>query len=312
MLESNRNEKEKNRPIDILTHNTNVIWIDHHEGTANIAEFLKNHGVTLVTSYSDAVKEAESSKTPTTKVDDKNLLSLDQHRHENLKDRTKGNFTDFTCTTALIEMLWNHSESNYEKWLALVAQVHDFGFIQNDFPLTYGFAKRLQGLITYYNYTTNISSIIYLIEVIAKGQDWMNGPDRFNGTWQIDYDNFCLLSEMSERAFLDNCKIVEIRSKAVLIGYASAILPLKDTIRMVIKRHQQQIDAVWVIFGPPVNNTLFFSSKMNNYNPVPFCEFMGGGGRESDGGFQLPFLVTKDNFTQAKEFFIKKIIELES
>ena len=103
-------------------------------------------------------------------------------------------------------------------------------------------------------------------------------------------------------------EIITIGKRKFLIAFGDGLIYQKETIRdWQNATDEAGVDGFLVIFN--INTALFFRGRQSDFDAVPFCRYMGGGGREGNGGFSVNRDVAATNFLEIKNEIIEKMRE---
>jgi len=287
-------------------------WIDHHKATRINAQFLAKNGVVPITSLESIVESTRGRLLNIQSYINPTVLRKRMQRASTWANIYPECFVDL-CTSALVEMMFNKTNCEYSKWLAGHAQVHDFSILHERCPDTYRLTKRLQKIITYYNFKADVYSLVRLIEIIAKGANWLDVQGKFIDHLDKALTEYGLEANKSWQDLRQNQCMMEFDELKFLFSIASTSIYSKDTIRFFINDYKEPIHAALLIFKSPIgfgqDSALFFKGTIPGYDCVPFCTFLGGGGRDGDGGFTIPTKVTAYSLSDTKKWFRQKMHE---
>jgi len=181
--------------------------------------------------------------------------------------------------------------------LATIAQVNDYPGEEKMTGIIARSGDRIQQAISCLNYFSREEDLQKLINLIALGENWMAFVNSVLAEceWHI----------MRARSYLArNQKVLQIGGFDFLLATVDPILPQKQLLRKMRSEHAGKVDGCVVFFSDPANNVLFFSDPVRcSFSAQKFCTYMGGGGRDGDGGFSAKFL----DFSDFLSFFEQKM-----
>ncbi|MFA6551685.1 MAG: hypothetical protein WCV41_04125, partial [Patescibacteria group bacterium] len=194
------------------------------------------------------------------------------------------------CSARLVINLFPRIERNDDiLWLSNFAQASDYANecekhinIWRDRLAT---AEKLQAIISFYNYKQDNQALQELADKLASGKDWYNNGELDDGLQGV-LKKYVEESTQAKQNLLVNSSRCDIGNYKFSLHFASGLVYSKDTMRRVLEKLPADITGVIVVFGNPANNALFFKGD-DSFNAVPFCHYMGGGGRGSNGGFPV-------------------------
>lgn len=206
---------------------------------------------------------------------------LEKYGHEIIMGDKEG-----ICASKLIQGKLFPGDS-YLKKMAQIAQFNDYPPAKLDINgmfLQCGLG--LQKIISYHNAGDDIQSLADLIDFIAKDFFWYR-DGKFNLRLQkiIDSANK-QLAQANDKMF-KNCFILQVKGKKFAITCGESIMPQKESLAKLRDKFAGQVDGVCVYFLPPLSTMLFYKDKNSDFNAQKFCEYVGGGGREGNGGFAI-------------------------
>jgi hypothetical protein len=247
-----------------------ITWIDHHEGTEDHAQKLKDMGIYLVFSK-----------------------------------------TGKCASGILYDALGMDDE--YFFWLTELAQYNDY---EPESPNEYTeIGKMLQIIVSMANSRLDPGQtkweLLNLVKMLANDREWRDEQ-------RLLYGYGDTLAEYHFRAgpakllLKESEKILRIGNFTFLIAFGESFLPHLDTARELRYQNRGQVDGAIVVFSKPANNVLFFKDHESDFDSLPFCKEMGGGGREGDGGFSLGYDLAIENYEKTILYITKKLSEFIS
>jgi len=175
-------------------------------------------------------------------------------------------------------------DDEYAKFLARVAQVHDYPPISGEVDEASRAGLKLQKVISLRNAQNDRAGLAKLVRLIARDDGWYDGGNFSAGLRRLIAE-FDRSSEAARESAKNNRQVINVRGKVFAVTCASAIMPQKETVIALRDELSWKADGVAVYFLPPDGQLLFFRSIGSRFDAQKFCEFMGGGGREGNGGF---------------------------
>lgn len=198
-----------------------------------------------------------------------------------------------TCTSKLVYENYIRDQL-FPYYLSRLAQLSDHPEEKDRFSQAeWNYTLELQDLITGFNYF-DVNSGVSGIADDMKKFPFILSPEHPN--YQFYHEQLIFIQDHKEKAvqeFRGSLRTVDLgfygkeRIK-IVVGYGSGILPSKGTTRRMMQVQEDLglgLSGVMVVYGPPTNNVLFFSTPESPLDVIGFCLFMGGGGRGNDGGF---------------------------
>lgn len=197
----------------------------------------------------------------------------------------------------------------YADFLAHVAQKSDYPpAVSTTASTLIEVGIGLQKVISYYNSRndTRGRGLIELIETIAQDDIWC-----LNGKFCLSFKQIiAAVDELIKKAQAESLKkrvFINVKGKRFLITCADEILYDKKILVDLRDKLAGEVDGVAVYFLPPVGHLLFFKGRQSDFNAQEFCEFMGGGGREGNGGFSPLVKYGQEKFEMFVDFLAKKL-----
>jgi len=250
----------------------NIFWFDHHDNTIHNKSRLESFGIIVFSKMK-------------------------------------------TCSSKIIfEVLFNIDDEKDKKfrYLSDIAQAHDYGVLDSPGEII-SIALDLQKVISYINCFGDKKDLLFLIKLLHNRIINYSIMQLIEDNWIFgkikEYDNrleeakIAMINSFTEK----NLKINGEEYSFLFAYDASSLLQSKDTFRDFEKRYLQNKKylGVLIIFGKNICNSIFFSFDKIKFSAVSFCEYMGGGGREGDGGFNIS-LVNENNIKEKfEEVFLK-------
>ncbi len=273
ILDLNVNDGIRNLICNISLYCKDVMIFDHHSGTVENRDKLIACGNVSVSAYGYNSKISTSS-----------MVYLEP---------LSGDFSSFV--------------------LSGIAQVSDYSETQCDIAeKKYG--DDLQKIITLFNFLhESRDTHSLLVDLVRTLSVCINVFDELK--YVIKLNDYARLREDAENVFkksIDKVNIVlpTLRLEMFITAYAPSILPQKETLRYLRDKYRgKNYSGYFVIFDNPVNNVLFFKDHDSDFDATNFCSFMGGGGRDGDGGFSICEEVAIELFERIKGDIILSLTE---
>ncbi|MDD4271365.1 MAG: hypothetical protein PHF50_01015 [Patescibacteria group bacterium] len=192
----------------------------------------------------------------------------------------------------------------YAEFLAQIAQAQDYDPAPGRPEAIIGFGENFQNAISYLNIKSDIGGLTHLVNLLARGrllrQDkWLSGIISVSGA---------LVEQAREEAF-NNYTFLNVRGLKFVLISADAILPEKKILAELRDRFAGEVDGIAVYFMPPSCHVLFYKGTGNDFDAEKFCVFVGGGGREGNGGFTPPEQIVQEGFKSLLTFLGEKLYE---
>ena len=206
------------------------------------------------------------------------------------------------CAATIAKEYFGQQDS-YFSWLASLAQEHDYP-TGNKFLMKT--AKDLQGIIALYIHSDRGFDLLELTESLQTSSWYKEGE--YNQPIQEDLAEFLQKATPSLEQ-LQTAATFNVADRNFKVTLADAILPAKDTARHFRDLNAGTADGYFVLFKKPRNAALLFRDQNTDFDAVPFCNFMGGGGRNGNGGFNfnvsnIAFYDMVDSLkSKAKQFY---------
>ena len=232
-----------------------VIWLDHHENTHQNLPALERMKIMVVTN-----------------------LEL-------------GVIAFPICSARLVINLFPRIERNDDIfWLSNFAHASDYANecekCLNIWKDRLATAEKLQAIISFYNYKQDDAALQGLADKLASGKDWYNNGELDDGLQSV-LKKYAEESAKAKQNLLVNSSRYDFGSYKFSLYFASGLLYSKDTMHWLLEKLPANITGIIVVFGNPANNVLFFKGFNDSFDAVPFCHYMGGGGRDGNGGFLI-------------------------
>jgi len=210
------------------------------------------------------------------------------------------------CSSSLVQKEYL-SQDDYARWLALIAQGHDF----STFPIPEAEKKLgidLQKIISLYNLSSKCQSqLTFLTKILARDESWTK-KGNFASPFAEDLQRYQAHEQQALSELEQSAKTVSIGKRKFLLAYSDPLLPPKDAPRYLRSKYEHQADGYLVVFGAPKNQAMFFHDLESDFDAAKFCAAQpGGGGREGDGGFRLNSEVNSLTFPQIKESLVQSL-----
>ncbi|GEM_PF-3625247 len=239
-------------------------WYDHHSGTRDIMTLFKGHGHTVI-----------------------------------MGDKQK------ICSAGLINSRHLLAD-RYCELLARIAQAHDNLSSSNASNRFAKIGNSLQKIISYFNFKKDIKGLIELVDLIAHDASWLLAKDvlcpYLEGIIAAAEEQ---MGEAIERAYADiqkNLVAFKIKGKRFIVACGNTISSEKEVLIRLCQQYPEA-DGVMLYSLPPTNHALFYKGVKSDFNAEKFCEFMGGGGREGNGGF-TPYIKYEQNNLGSLVYYI--------
>lgn len=175
-------------------------------------------------------------------------------------------------------------DDDYAEFLGRVAQAHDYPPASGGADEIIKAGAKLQKIISVFNSREDVAGLSKLVRLIARDDRWYDGGN-FSAELSRLIAEFDRLSEAARENAKNNRLVIKVWGKVFVVTCASAIMPQKETVIALRNEFSWKVDGAAVYFLPPDGQLLFFKGIGGRFNAQKFCEFMGGGGREGNGGF---------------------------
>lgn len=205
------------------------------------------------------------------------------------------------CAAELVRERYNFClHPDYDSMLAGVAHAHDF---EQRKTLPWQVGNSLQQIIA------SGYDLEKLVHDLATGKAWQEAWIE-NPVFNINYKHiaadFLIKKEDAYRRLRENAESFEIAGKKVVFAFADPMLYMKDAPEY-LKLHYD-VDYVVAAFDG-ISNIIFFGKGNIGKSALDFCMAMGGGGRGHGGGFDIGHTVNKKNYSEDKEYLMKRLEE---
>jgi hypothetical protein len=252
-----------------------VTWIDHHENTHRNRLTLREMEIRVITNPFDGVPQP-------------------------------------ICSALLIAQKIFMAREKCRKnvfWFSFFAQASDYRQnYEETCSLCVGIlaaAKKLQAIINFHNWRQDDGALGKLADKLARGKEWYRNGE-LDDELESVFKEYAKEAEQAQKKLRQSARPFIAGGRKFCIYFASGLIYSKDTMRSLLEELPEDTAGIIVIFGSPADNALFFH-RDPNFDPVPFCNYMGGGGREGIGGFSLKREVTAINFSEMASGVIEKL-----
>jgi hypothetical protein len=194
------------------------------------------------------------------------------------------------CTSTIASQYFQ-MQSQYFSWLASLAQEHDYPTGNEELMKV---AKDLQGIIALYNHSDRRFDLLELAETLQNSA-WIKDGN-YMPSLQEDLDEYNVRADPAYAELLANKTTIKAGGKKFIVSISDSILPSKDAARHLKYNNIGQADGYCVLFKDPRNSAMFSGDPESEFDAVPFCTFMGGGGRDGNGGFNIKVLANDHPF----------------
>lgn len=222
--------------------------------------------------------------------------------------RATVHYSDTQCAAKLVAKDLLRGDP-YVRELAKIAQANDY---QNCLPQAPTarviLGDKLEGIISLFNAQNNQAGLFLLAEALQRDQ-WRTDETLLQPYWEIHVQEFQQESIQARAELETTVEIPRIESSRVLIGLADPILYPKAAPRYLREHYAEKADLFVTLFQAPCRNHVILSHHGNLINVPALCQSLGGGGRDNGGGFTLPFEITSESFSHAKNYVINRVEE---
>lgn len=194
-------------------------------------------------------------------------------------------------------------DDRYAEFLGQIAQAHDYpesGAGENIVRI----GRELQEVISFLGFGNDFRGLARMVKSLAENSFWRQDgqPD---GDWQNLAAEVSLSVAQARKLISCSRIFLKVKDKTFVLALGEAILPEKEMLAELRAEFAGKADGVAVYFLPPANHLLFYGYSKSKFNAQKFCEFLGGGGRNGNGGF-TPEIQEIDKLV---EFIIGKLKE---
>jgi hypothetical protein len=221
-------------------------------------------------------------------------------------------YQDNTCTARIIfnQLEKTNPADTYADLISKISQSHDYaGSIQDNSLTKLGID--LQGIITLLNFEQNEQHLLEITKRIAKGRDtWLSNTSIDLVGDVLDLSNeYKQQAKNAMREMEQSIEQITLQNGyTITTALASDILPPKDAPRHFRENFSDNGDGYLLFFSGKRQAAFFFKNYNSQFSPQEFCTLMGGGGREGDGAFNLPFEINNQkNYKHAKNIIFGRL-----